>query len=216
MHKDFIACCPDDCVSYSYYQNKVKNLNISSVKLGEEECEVYELLMSHLKEEHMLSEIEHTQSADGRKNKKVFPNCAKCDTIQKHAETATEAQSSDQNEKVRVLPSNEMVVSTDMQKEVMFLRLPSLKQSIFCKRLALFNETFAPIGKSEMKLVGVLWHEAIKDRSAEDVASTFTFLFTIFEIAKNLFFERIIVLVRTRNGFFTLFLSTRLIVSMVQ
>ena len=39
----------------------------------------------------------------------------------------------------------------------------------------LFHETFAPIEKSEMKLVGVLWHEAIKGRSIEDIASTFTF-----------------------------------------
>ena len=37
MHKDFIAGYPDDHVSYSYYQNKVKSLNITFVKLGEEE-----------------------------------------------------------------------------------------------------------------------------------------------------------------------------------
>ena len=35
VHKDFIACYPDYRVSYSYNQNKVKNLNISFVKLGE-------------------------------------------------------------------------------------------------------------------------------------------------------------------------------------
>ena len=34
MQKDFIVCYPDDCFSYCYYQNKVKNLNNSFVKLG--------------------------------------------------------------------------------------------------------------------------------------------------------------------------------------
>ena len=79
----------------------------------------------------MLSEIEHIQSADGSKNKKVFPNCGKCETFQKHIETATQAQSSYQNEKVRVVPSNKMVVSIDMQKVIMLTRLPGLKQAIF-------------------------------------------------------------------------------------
>ena len=68
----------------------------------------------------------------------------------------------------RIVPSNELVVSIDMQKVIMLPRLPGLKQAIFCKCLVLFNETFKPIGKSEMKPVDVLQHEAIKDRSAED------------------------------------------------
>ena len=39
-----------------------------------------------------------------------------------------------------------MVISVDMQKVIMLPRLPRLKQAIFCKRLVLFNETFAPVG----------------------------------------------------------------------
>ena len=85
----------------------------------------------HLKKKHVLSEIEHIQSTDGSKNKKIFPNCAKCETFQKHIETATQALSSYQNEKVRVVPSNQMVVSVDMQKVIMLTRLPGLKQAIF-------------------------------------------------------------------------------------
>ena len=38
----------------------MSSLNISFVKLAEEECEVSELHISHLKKEDMLSEIEHT------------------------------------------------------------------------------------------------------------------------------------------------------------
>ena len=119
-----------------------------------------------------------TQNQQMGEKLKVFPNCAKCETF---IETASEAWSSYQTDKVRVVPSNEMVVSVDMQKAIMLPRLPDLKQPIFCKYLVLFNETFTTTGKSEMKPVGILWHEAIKGRSTEDAASTFTFFICNFQ-----------------------------------
>ena len=57
----------------------------------------------------------------------------------------------------------------------MLSRLPGLKV-VFCKRIVVFNETFAPVGRSKHgkdKAAGVLWHEGIRGRLAEDVASTF-------------------------------------------
>lgn len=39
MYKDFCSSYPDKKVSYTYYYGKVKSMNISFVKLGEEECE---------------------------------------------------------------------------------------------------------------------------------------------------------------------------------
>ena len=67
-------------------------------------------------------------------------------------------------------------MSVDMQK-VMLPGLPGLKQAMFCKRLVLFDGTFVPVRgwkKSKtLKPTGILWHEAIKGRSAEDVASAF-------------------------------------------
>ena len=72
-----------------------------------------------------------------------------------------------------------MVMSVDMQKVIMLLCLPGLKQAIFCKWLVLFNEKFAPLGGKakgkNIKPTGALWHEGIKGRFAEDVASTFIF-----------------------------------------
>ena len=62
-----------------------------------------------------------------------------------------------------------------MQKVIMLSRLPGLKV-VFCKRIVVFNETFAPVGGSKHgkdKAAGVLWHEGIRGRLAEDVASTF-------------------------------------------
>ena len=57
---------------------------------------------------------------------------------------------------------------------MMLPRLPGLKVAIFCKRIVLFNETFAPLGgKSRGKVNGVLWYEGIAGQSAEEVASTY-------------------------------------------
>ena len=71
---------------------------------------------------------------------------------------------------------DEVVVSVDMQKVIMLPRLPGLKVAVFCKRIVLLNESFAPIGGAKVgkqKPTGVLWHEGIKGRSATDVASTY-------------------------------------------
>lgn len=51
MYKDFCTSYPDAKVSYTYYQ-KVKSMNISFVKLGEEECERCDLHKHHLEESH--------------------------------------------------------------------------------------------------------------------------------------------------------------------
>ena len=58
----------------------------------------------------------------------------------------------------------------------MLPRLSGLKVVVFCKRIVVFNETFAPVGRSKNgkgKTTGVLLHDGIRGRSAEDVASTF-------------------------------------------
>ena len=58
----------------------------------------------------------------------------------------------------------------------MLPRLLVLKVLVFCKRIDVFNETFAPVGVSKNgknKATGVLWHEGLRGRSAADVASTF-------------------------------------------
>ena len=39
-----------------------------------------------------------------------------------------------------------MVISVDMQNDIMLSRLAGLKQAIFYKQLVLFNEAFAPVG----------------------------------------------------------------------
>ena len=64
-----------------------------------------------------------------------------------------------------------------MIKVIMLSRIPGLKEVVFCKRIVVLNETFAPVGGpktgKERKPTGVLWHEGIKGRNAPDVASTY-------------------------------------------
>ena len=71
---------------------------------------------------------------------------------------------------------NKVVISVDMQKVAVS---PRITTSYILQGLVLFNETFTPVGGKakgkSIKPTGVLWHEAIKGRSAEDVASTFIF-----------------------------------------
>ena len=53
------------------------------------------------------------------------------------------------------MQDNEVVVSTDMQKVLMLPRMPGLKTAIFCQRLVVFHQTFAPLG-GKGKSVGVI------------------------------------------------------------
>ena len=69
-----------------------------------------------------------------------------CDNYTTHISKAIEARSMYKAEKDREWEPNEVVILVDMQQVIMLSRLPELKQAIFCKRLVLFNETFAPIG----------------------------------------------------------------------
>lgn len=51
-----------------------------------------------------------------------------------------------------------------MNYVIMLLRIPGFKVDVFCKRIVLFNETFAPVGgaKKKKKATGDLWQEGIK------------------------------------------------------
>ena len=93
MHKDYCEKFPHSLVSYSYYQRKVKSLNISFVKLGEE-CESCELHSIHLKDVHLLKDADHhIVDPDGKRKKKTFAECNTCDNYTTHISMAIEARS---------------------------------------------------------------------------------------------------------------------------
>ena len=147
MYQDFCTEHPDVTISYVYYYKKVKSLNIIFVKLGEEESEKCDLHEKHPEDCHRLSKAEFCEiSVDGGKHMKTFDGCDDCVNFKKYITAATEARSLHRKEKQREWAEHEAAMSIDMKKVIMLPRLPGLKQAIFCKSLALFNETFAPVG----------------------------------------------------------------------
>ena len=143
MYQDFCTEHPDVTISYVFYYKKVDSLNICFVKLGEEECEKCDFHEKHLEDCHRLSKAEFCEiSVDGGRHMKTFDGCDDCLNFT----AATEARSLYCEEKECEWAEHEVTMSVDMQKVIMLPKPPGLKQTIFCKRLVLFNETFAPVG----------------------------------------------------------------------
>ena len=63
-------------------------------------------------------------------------------------------------------------VTTDHTEDEAYFA-PGVKTSVFTRRLVVFHETFAPLGGGKKKPVGVVWHEGIAGRNAEDVMSSY-------------------------------------------
>ena len=131
-----------------------------------------------------------------------------CVNFTKHITAATEARSLYRKQKEREWTEHEVAISVDMQKVIILPKLPGLKQAIFCKRLVLFNGTFWPVRgwkKSKpLKPTGVLRDDAIKGRSAEDVANAFIhFVSKNCDIQSFIFWAEI-ALLKTKTGSFSL------------
>lgn len=62
---------PEDCVSYDHYRRVIKDLNISFVKLGNEECEICKIYNLHNPD---IKEIRHR-------------NCTECKNYELHHRT---------------------------------------------------------------------------------------------------------------------------------
>ncbi|CAH2004429.1 unnamed protein product, partial [Acanthoscelides obtectus] len=82
----------------------------------------------------------------------------------------TEARQHYENDSNQEVMQDEKVYAVDMQK-VLLLPKMSTKESFFVSRLVVFNETFASLHKDGN--ICVMWHEAIRGRSATDVASAY-------------------------------------------
>ena len=159
MYDDFNMKHPDLC-SIETYRRKISAMNISFVKLGEEECETCVEFKQH------QSNHTHVDMED----------CALCKEHSKHLERARIARDKYREDKEREPEEDEVIISSDMQKVIMLPRMPGIKNCCFTKRVVCFNQTFAPLGgrkKSGNVPVAVLWDESICGRNAEDVASAY-------------------------------------------
>lgn len=157
MHKDFKDKYPNVSVCYETYRKVVDEMNISFAKLGEEECELCLVFNSH---EHDNEDVQL---------------CSKCSSWREHNERARKARERYIADKEALADNDCPVLSTDMQKVLMLPVMPGVKSAVFTRRLVAFHQTFAPLGpRSKAKpVIGVIWHEAIAGRNAEDVASAF-------------------------------------------
>ena len=155
MHEDFRVKHPDVPCSYVTYGRQVREMNISFTKLGEEQCEVCETYNLH------------THDGDP---------CTTCMNWTEHNEKAKESRISYQSDAEKSTSNSDpdtRYASVDMQKIILLPRMPGMKVCLFTRRLVVFHLTFAPLGKTAEKPTGIIWHEGISGRSAEDIASAY-------------------------------------------
>ena len=103
--------------------------------------------------------------------------CQMCTKLKTHIESARISRKNYQADAKLQADPSKLHFSVDMQKEIMLPRVPGVKTAVFTRRHVAFHETFAPLGSfSKSKLIlptGVIWHEGISGRNADDVASTY-------------------------------------------
>jgi len=135
-------------------------MNISFVKLGEEECE--ECLQHDIHKKHYSA---------------AAADCEMCRSHDLHSESVLITRRH-YKEDLEKDTDDEVFLSCDMQKIIMLPRMPGVKTCVFTRRLVAFHETFAPLGGNKEKSshtspLGVVWHEGISGRNADDVMSCF-------------------------------------------
>lgn len=159
MHKDFQKSHPDVKCSYELYRKNLADLNISFVTLGHEECETCEVFKLH--------------NPDHQENTGLQLECEECKQWEKHRNKAKEAREKYQSDANNPSPDT-VYFSGDLEKVIMLPRIDMFKKVIFCQRIIVFNESFAPLGSQQnLKPLAVLWHECVSGRKKEDLVSTF-------------------------------------------
>lgn len=69
---------------------------------------------------------------------------------------------------------NTLYVAADLEKVIMLPRIDQFKKVLFCQRIVVFNETFAPIDRHQnINPFACLWYECISGRKKEDIISAF-------------------------------------------
>ena len=190
MHKDYEKKCTvggRKFYCYEQYRKNVRDLNISFAKLGSEECKTCDAHRLHV----ISGNKEVTESKDMKKETRAMQTCCgndECDTCKTYKAhwlkviTAREAYSIDRKES-ESNPEKDtkdtIILFVDMHKVVLLPRLPGYKVSMFTRRLVAINETFAPLGKSKIRPIGVLWHEELCGRNDEDVSSSYAKIFQV-------------------------------------
>ena len=168
MHKDFLETHPEQDISYQRYRQEVASMKISFTVLGHEQCETCKIHAHHNMTDHGLGKNSVDDHTDG---------CDACARHREHITRARDARAEYRRDADREWDQDETICSADLMKVSLVPVLPH-KAAVFTPRLIVFNETFAPLVQKgarsqKEKPLGVLWHEALAGRDADDVAATF-------------------------------------------
>ena len=130
LFDDFKERHPEIKVSYDKYKMDVAGMNISFVKLEEEECEDCIMYENH----------EHGNIEEGNA-------CETCDSWKAHVEKEKVSKKLYKEDAELELSPLKAYFTVDMQKIIILPRMPGVTTAIFKKRLVTFHETFVPLGK---------------------------------------------------------------------
>ncbi|XP_055627194.1 uncharacterized protein LOC129769139 [Toxorhynchites rutilus septentrionalis] len=163
MHNNYQESTPPDLkVNYSFYSHVMSSMNISLVKLGNEQCEACVAATLH------QSTAEHTDEEN------FTAVCSTCKSHVEHLRLASMSRSAykDDGDKIR---SKEVVFAVDLQKVIQLPRLEGIKSIVFTQRLLAYNETFAPVHNysKAFPVIACVWDESTSGRSAGDITSCF-------------------------------------------
>lgn len=138
MYNGFKEKFPEMHCSYDHYREILKNMNISFVKLRNEECEICETYNQHIK-----SNMDH-------KNQHLYA-CNICMKWSEYHERFTNSREIYKLHSKNNGDIEHVIVSADLQKVIMLPRMNSFKTAIFTftRRIIDFHESFVPLGKSK-------------------------------------------------------------------
>ncbi|CAH1977423.1 unnamed protein product, partial [Acanthoscelides obtectus] len=149
MWQDF---CNLQKISYDLYRRIFEKQNIGFKKPSQDECAQ---CLKH--KVHIIRQCDAS-------------SCKICCQFENHKKSYMEARQHYENDSNQEVMQDEKIYAVDMQK-VLLLPKMSTKESFFVSRLVVFNETFVSLHKDGN--ICVMWHEAIRGRSATDVASAY-------------------------------------------
>ncbi|XP_058814796.1 uncharacterized protein LOC131678587 [Topomyia yanbarensis] len=118
MHQEFSETC-NMKVSYAFYCRVMKDMNISLVKLGHEQCECCVAAIQHRKQSGHQEQLTEQNFS-----------CAVCVAFTQHIRAAGESRSAYREDGEIVSPKT-VVLAVDLQKVIQIPRLEGLKSVVF-------------------------------------------------------------------------------------
>ncbi|KAG5884224.1 hypothetical protein JTB14_011713 [Gonioctena quinquepunctata] len=167
-----------DEFSHCLYRQIASKQNKSFAKLRHEECWSCEMFTQHTRDM-------------GHKKGTQMEDCERCNNWNLHRNkyiAAREEYQKDSNAKtaeITITANSEKVknyITSKLDKlkvvlqlkVIMLPRCDTFKEVIFCPRLVSYNESIVPAGNKEIvPSVAVIWHDAIRGRSQEDIISVY-------------------------------------------